>query len=52
MEEEVIAALKPDDPPVSTAVELDLGIPELPSVGEGPVDIELDVRGPESEERE
>jgi len=54
MEDEVIAALKPKDPePLDwTAVELELGVSEPPLVGEGPVDIVLDVMGPESEARE
>jgi hypothetical protein len=54
MEDEVIAALKPNDPePLDiTAVELKLGASEFPLVGEGPADIALDVMVPESEERE
>lgn len=54
MEDEVIAALKPNDPESLDwkAVELELGVSESPLVGEGPVDIVLDVMGPESEARE
>lgn len=54
IEDEVIAALKPNDPePLDlTAVELESGVSELPLVGDGPVDIVLDVMGPESEARE
>jgi hypothetical protein len=54
MEDEVIAALKPNDPePLDwTTVELELGVSEPPLVGEGPVDRVLDVIGPESKARE
>lgn len=51
MEDEVIAALKPDEPelPDAAGIEFDF---ELSLVGDDPVVTVLDVRGPDSEIRE
>lgn len=50
-DDEVTTTLKPDEPelPDTTFVEFDCGGSELSLVGDGPVDIVLDARGPDSD---